>query len=1085
MPILVGLLLSGFLVFIVNCVKLVNESNAKNFAYTVKVRDTIEEIDKIVERAQINIETASQIIYQTYDTSKSDNRAYNLTYIKQVDALNKALLINTPGVNGSWYAGNVNLPFWNDIYTWYTLEDGKIINYKALLSKRDDIRTLTPEEDPYYFEALKTKKTVWSDIYTDADSKVKMITISQSIVKNGKLIGVVGIDLSISNLQQALKNMQKVVKDSEIFLLDKNYQVILYQFPPNIQLNNITPPFIELFKNNKLEELIQYKDNGIKKTAIILHLSNKYSVVMVFKNSSLYSNFDVLLKTLYVIFIIMAILAFVTLRNKRKMLKMNRMLENEAVKLRTIIDSSPNTIVIKTLDGIYVDCNDAFLKMRQLNREDIIGKTAREIFCSEEADEIESDDNFVINNKKMLEKEFCFKDINKTNVCVEKYIIPLLSSKNELKGILIIAFDISKQKQENELLIEAKEAAEKAADMKSNFLANMSHEIRTPMNGVLGFLQLLKETETTPEQVEFIDDALQSSTILLQIINDILDFSKMEANKLQIGEVNFDLHMIINDITNMTANLAQNKNLEVNSLICDDVPRYFIGDPIRVKQILSNVINNAIKFTESGEVTICASQVDETQDTSIINFDIKDTGIGIEKEKLDIIFEEFSQADNSTTRKFGGTGLGLAITRKLAELMGGKVIVESQIDKGTTFTITLPLRKDKDTVDVNPINLLNNLEILAVDSNPTNLKIIDYYLSKTNCKVHKADSIEETLKIIDSLKNISVIIIDEKMENEENEKISTIIRNNVNTKNIPLIQCSSLHTLANIASEQEKIFTEYLAKPINKNDLFTTIARAIYIPEDGKKIIFTNPSPFYGHYNHKSKILVVEDNDINIKLIQRILSNNGLSCDVAVDGQEAIEAFKAKDYDLIFMDCQMPVLSGYEATKEIRRIENGHKHTPIVAMTANVLAKDEEKCLEAGMDDFIGKPINLSCLFNIISKYIDAIPEPTFAFDNKPNEADNIIKTIMSNLEFSQIEAEEIFVQYSAALPQFILDLEQAFENNNFKELKNLAHKLKGASANLEVTQIASICEKIETEIQENNNKNCLKLIQEIKNYLQ
>lgn len=813
--------------------------------------------------------------------------------------------------------------------------------------------------------------------------------------------------------------------------------------------------------------------------------------VFIFVANKFIGDFDTSTKITYVIFIsIMTFLSIITIINRIRIQKMNRLLENEAVKLRTVIDSSPNTIIIKNLDGVYIDCNDAFLNLTKLDKVDIIGKTAKDIFNEEKTKEIEADDNSIIQNKKIITKEFCFKNNEGKNVCVEKYIVPLLNHRNDLKGILIIAFDISKQKQENEILIEAKEAAEKAANMKSNFLANMSHEIRTPMNGVLGFLQLLKETETTPEQAEFIDDALQSSTILLQIINDILDFSKMEANKLQIGEIKFDLYIIINDITNMTANLAQNKNLEVNSLICEDVPRYLVGDPIRVKQILSNVINNAIKFTESGEVTICVSQVDETQDTSIINFDIKDTGIGIEKEKLDIIFEEFSQADTSTTRRFGGTGLGLAITRKLVELMGGKVILESQIDKGTTFTVTLPLRKDKDTVDINPINLLNNLEILAVDSNPTNLKILDYYLSKANCKVHKADSKEETLKIINSLnKNISVVIIDEKMENEENERISTIIKNKAGLENIPLIQCSSLHTLANIYSEKRKTFTEYLAKPINKNDLFTTIARAIYVPEDGKKIIFTNPSPFYGNYNNKAKILVVEDNDINIKLVQRILSNNGLSCDIAVDGQEAIEAFKTKDYDLIFMDCQMPVLSGYEATKEIRRIENGHKHTPIVAMTANVLAKDEEKCLEAGMDDFIGKPINLSCLFNIISKYIDEVPEPAFAFDNKPNEADNIIKTIMSNLEFSQIEAEEIFVQYSATLPQVILDLEHALKNNNFLEFKKLAHKLKGASANLKVSQIASICEKIEskieTETQENNYKICLELIQEIKNYLQ
>lgn len=1082
-PILVGLLLVGFLVFILNCVSVVNTSNTNNFEYTVKVRKTTEEIDKIIEKAEVNINTASKVIYQTYDVNQYNNKKYNINYTNEIDALTKAILQNTPGVNGVWYTGNINMPFWLDTYTWYTIKDGKVFNYRLELKKEGNTRILTPEEDSYYFEAIKHKDTVWSDIYTDADSKVRMITISQSIFKSGKLIGVVGIDVSINNIQQALKNMQKVVPDSEIFLLDKNKNIILYQLPNKAKINNI-PPFVELFKQDKNKDLVQYSENKIKKTAILLSLSNKYSIIMVFENSYLYSSFDRLFGILYAIFIIMAALAMVTITNKKKILKMNRLLENEMIKLRTVIDSSPNTIVIKNLNGVYIDCNDAFLDLIKRERADVIGKTVLEIFNEKDSEEIMTEERSIIKDRKIINKEVYIKNKYGEEIYIEKYIIPLLDHKNELKGILIIAFDISKQKQKNEILIEAKEAAEKAAQMKSNFLANMSHEIRTPMNGVLGFLQLLKETKTTPEQAEFIDDALKSSELLLQIINDILDFSKMEANRLPIDEINFDLHLIINDITTMTANLAQGKNLEVNSLICEDVPQYLIGDPIRVKQIITNVVNNAIKFTESGEVTICVSQVDETSDTSIINFDIKDTGIGIKKEKLALIFEEFSQADSSTTRKFGGTGLGLAISRKLVELMGGSIIVESQVDKGTIFTITLPLKKDDSTLNINPINLLTNLEILAVDSNPTNLKILDYYLSKTNCTVYKAESKEDVQQIINSNnKHISAIIIDEKMENTPNDKISTLIKNNPEYKNIPMIQCSSLHTIANLSTINDKIFTDYLTKPINKNDLFTTIARAIYIPEDGKRINFTNQNPFLGHFNPDSKILVVEDNEINIRLIQHILQNNGLTCDVTTNGQEAIDAFKAKDYDLIFMDCQMPVLSGYEATKEIRKLENEQKHTPIVAMTANVLAKDEEKCFEAGMDDFIGKPINLANLFDVISKYIQAIPEPIFAFENTLNETDDIIKAIMKNLEFSQLEAEEIFAQYTAALPQFISDLEHAYKNNNIEELKSHAHKLKGASANLGVGKIASICERIETETVENNNY--LELVLEIKNHLQ
>lgn len=1089
LPILVGILLLVFLVVINNSIKVVNESNSNNFEYTVKVRTTTEEIDKIVERAEVNLNTATNVIQETYDINKLDNKEYNLVYAKKINALTKAILINTPGVNGAWFQGNINCPFYDDIYSWFTLENGKIFNYKDYLEKNNALgRKITPESDPYYFDALNHKTTAWSDIYTDADSKVRMITISKAIYKNGKLIGVSGIDISINDMEKALSNMQKVVPNSEIFLLDKDFCILLYKLQNGDKIEN-KPEFVDLFKANNKEELVQYSENKVKKTAILLKLSNKYNVVMVFENSKLYNSFDKLLQVLYSIFITMAILAIIAIKNKNKILKMNKMLENEMIKLRTVIDSSPNTIVIKNLNGVYVDCNNAFLKMTKRDKEYFIGKTADEAFDKERAKEINEDDNYVIQNKKILTKEFCFKDSNDDEVYVEKYIVPLLGYKDELKGILIIAFDITKQQQEKELLKEAKENAEKIAQMKSNFLANMSHEIRTPMNGVLGFLQLLQGTKTTPEQAEFIEDAQKSSELLLQVINDILDFSKMEANKLQLDEISFDLHMIIDDITIMAASMAQNKNLELNSLICSDIPQNVIGDPIRMKQILTNIINNAIKFTKFGEVTICVSQIDQTPDTCIINFDIKDTGIGIEKDKIGHIFEEFSQADTSTTRKFGGTGLGLAITKKLIHLMNGSITVESEINKGSTFTVSLPLKKDKSAPNIEPV-LLNGQQILAVDSNQTNLKIIDYYLSRTNCIVHKAKCADDVIRVInDERNNISVVLIDEKMENEKAARISDLIRKNENYKDIPLIQSSSLCHLTE-ASDKPKIFTEYLAKPISKDDLVSAILRITNSKTSNKESNSTNATTSI-NFNPNAKILIVEDNEINLKLLQRILIKHGLSCDNATNGKDAIEAFKAKDYDLIFMDCQIPIISGYDATREIRTIENGQKHTPIVAMTANVLAQDKAKCYESGMDDYVSKPINTEHLFNVISKYIDSAPEiiiPTANTDennNKYDEANDIIKAIMQYLDFTRYDAETIYSEYITLLPQLINEIEAAIDADDFETLRRAAHKLKGSSASLRVKEIASISEEIENSASENKNKDYHSLVQKIKDYSQ
>lgn len=1090
MPILVGMLLVGFLLFVINSVKIVSEKNKNNFAYTVKVRDTSKEIDKIVERAEVNVNTIHNIIKETYDINQLYDKEYNINFVKKLDILTKSVLINTPGVNGAWYQCNANLPFYNEAYSWYSMENGKIVNYRNILIKNSTTeRPLTPETDPYYFEAINNEDINWSDIYIDPDSKVKMLTISQAVYKDDQLIGVVGIDISTSDLQKTLTNMQKVVYGSEIFLLDKDNQIILYQLAQGEKANGTAPPFIKLFENSKAEGLVQYKDRGIKKTAIKVALSNKYSVVMAFHDSQLFSGFGRLFRTVYLIFIIMAILSIVAILNKQQILKMNKKLENETIKLRTIIDSSPNMIVLKNIDGIYVDCNNAFENMIGIKKEDLIGKTAWEVFGKEDAKIILECDKFVIQNKKMVTRQTMYKRKDEEIRHIEKYVLPLFNYKKELKGILVIAFDITKQQQEQELLRAAKEAAEKAVSIKSNFLANMSHEIRTPMNGVLGFLQLLKETETTPEQEEFIEDAQKSSEMLLQIINDILDFSKIEADKLKIDEISFDLHSIIDDITVMTASLAQSKNLEVNSLICSDVPQYMIGDPIRVKQILNNIVNNAIKFTNNGEVTICVSQIEETPDSSIINFDIKDTGIGIEKEKLDLIFEEFSQADGSTTRKFGGTGLGLSITKKLVNLMNGKIRVESQFGKGSTFTVTLPLKKDADVAKGNYIELLNDLKILVIDSNLTNLKIIDYYLSRAKCVVYKANSKEEVTKIIDSEdKNISVVIIDEKMENEANGEISSIIKTSEKFKNVPIILCTSLSHLADFTKTKGKGFFECIAKPIKKNDLIMAIAKAIYNPENDGERIFPSQNTIYEDFNKDSKILVVEDNEINLKLIQRILHNHGLSCDMITNGRDAIEAFKVKDYDLILMDCQMPILSGYEATKAIRKIENGQKHTPIVAMTANVFAKDEEKCYETGMDEYISKPIKIDYLLNIIGKYLkintnnSANPLNT---DNEISEINEIISKIMADLEFSQEESELILSEFIATLSQSISEIEKAINSDNFEKLKKPIHKLKGSSSNLRIDKISSICTDIEEKIKANNKEACISLIEEIKDYSQ
>lgn len=1094
-PIFVFLLLVGLLFLVMNSLQIVTQTNKNNFLYTIKIRNTVEEIDKIVERAEVNLNVITDIIIETYDVHKLYNQEYNIEYSRKIERLMRATLINSPGVDGAWYQLNANMPFANKVFAWYEIHNGKIINLKDKLEKMDlSERTLTPEEDPYYFEAVKNKKLAWSDVYTDADTKLSLVTLSQPIYKNGTLIGVVGIDISIKNLQLALKNMQKQFEGSEIYLLDKNNKLILSQLQNNEKISKDQLGFIDLFKNKNThkEAMVEFNENLMHKTAIILALSNKYNVVITFPNSIVFNGFDRLFKTIYFILFSLSVVALLNLHNRYKMIRMNRKLENEKNKLRSIIDSSPNVVIVKSLDGVYADCNKKFLELSGLEKKDFIGKTDYDLFSKTETEEILKNDKIVIETKEILVQETYMSNINGEKYYVEKYLVPLLDLNKNVLGLFILAIDRTKRKEEQDYLEKAKDDAEKATAMKSNFLANMSHEIRTPMNGVLGFIQLLKETNLTLEQEDFIMNAQKSSEMLLDIINDVLDFSKIEADKLQIDNTSFDIRSVVEDVTLLGASNARRKGLDVSSLICSDVPLKVFGDPGRVKQILNNLVGNAIKFTNEGEVVIYVNQISEDKDSALLSFKVKDTGIGIEEDKLNVIFQAFTQADASMTRKFGGTGLGLSISNKLADLMNGSIHVESKINEGSAFTLTLPFVKDKSIGNElnSSITSLSGARILVVDSNPTSTKIIDYYLNEANCTIYNAYSAEEALNIINQEnQNMSVILIDCKMQDMGENELSYLIKQNEFSKDVPLILYTSLAKRGDAILAKEKGFSGYITKPIKKNELIEIIATAVNEKKENTQAQFVTKH-FIKEYkfNSRAKILIVEDSEINCKLILKILNNHGLFPDLVFNGKEAIEAFMSKKYDLILMDCQMPILDGYEATKAIRKLEEDSKRVPIIAMTANALSKDEDKCYEVGMDDYVSKPINVDELLSLIGKYLKfeaALAEESNDISiNNFDDINESINKMIDELGFDRNTAVEFFTDYLKFLPESILELKKMAEENNFEELKKLAHKIKGSSSNLRIEKITQLSIMLEKEASNENKEACLSLISEIKNHL-
>jgi len=788
--------------------------------------------------------------------------------------------------------------------------------------------------------------------------------------------------------------------------------------------------------------------------------------------------------------------------------------------LQTLLDNMPDSIYFKDRESRFIRVGAGMAeKFGMANSDAVIGLTDADIFTAEHAQPSRENEREIMRTGipiiNGIERE-TWPDREDTWCTSTK--LPLRDSGGEIVGTFGISRDITSIKKTQDELSAARDAADAANRAKSDFLANMSHEIRTPMNAIIGMSELLSQTRLTREQHDFLDLVREAADSLLRLLNDILDFSKIEASKLELEKIPLSLRDTVGKTGQTLALRAAEKGLELICRISPDIPDRLIGDPGRLRQILINLIGNAIKFTDQGEIFVdvcrdiapqqhCATSPDQLNliDTSggdgdpdakgkklRLRFSVRDTGIGIPEDKRESVLAAFTQADSSTTRRYGGTGLGLTISSQLAKLMSGELWLESEVAVGTTFYFTaeLEVADQQCLVQTGALRTLSDLAVLVVDDNATNRRILHEVFSAWRLRptlvANGPDALQELDRAAAAGIPYRLAVLDCMMPDMDGFELSRRIRGKFNENDLRLIILSSAAQLGDSEQCQKVGVSRYLTKPVIQSELLDAVLQVMHVvqSDEPQRGVAAPCGP-------KLKILLAEDGLANQVVARGLLQAVGHEVVIAADGRETIERWAAEPFDVILMDMHMPELDGIEATREIRRIEQqqGRTMIPIIAVTAAAMSEDTRMCLEAGMNAFLAKPLQASVLYKALADFVPSDPSSPHAdeFKNVTNLSDlNVdgpgdtpsgnpqsaidLPGTIRRMPGGKPAVRQLAIVFLAECISLINDLELAISGDDITKVQRLAHTLKGSAKLFMAERLANSA--LQLELAATNRKN-------------